>query len=1008
MEQRRPEQGLRAPIRPLRIASAYALLAALWVFVSSLTDGAVLDRSPQDELLAEVIKGFVFVLATGTLLYFLLERLRRRLDATQSSLDQSLQRSEAERRRIERIARIGHWVWRPIAGETGGAGGISAYSDSAAAIFGVAPADLAIATRDYVARFVHPDDRLRMARFFSDPAQDRTGTMLAEYRIIRADGEVRTIYEVTEIVDDPSGGTRFWQGTVQDVTDIRRTEADLAKSESRFRDFAGVASQFQWELDENLRIVNYSGQPCELMPSTDAELLGHTFRELSGVNAGVPESDWKAFEALLAARQPFRDFPYTAQLATGHVEYRRASARPIFDERGQFKGWRGVSRDETKEVEARRRAQAAEELLRRAVESIPDGFAIYDESDRLVMMNSKFRESFLPGPPGDPTGKTFEELLRGAVADGFFPDATGREEQFVAERLSAHRRSGDVIVFKNRKGHWTQARDHRLPDGSTVAIRTDVSEIVERDEALRQSQTMLVNAQRIARMGSWELDLVDLADLDANPLRWSQETYRIFGLDPAQDEVSNAAFYRMVPQEDHGAVRSALQRAIAEGVPYDVEHHAIRPDGTEIVVHDMGEVIRDARSGRPVKIVGTVQDVTAIKRTEDALRQAQKMEAIGQLTGGIAHDFNNLLMVMGGNLELLSDGLEPQQQRLRRFANAALEAVTRGGQLTQRLLAFARRQKLASEPTDLNKLVASIVPLMHRTLGEQIAIETVLARETWLTMTDGSQVENAILNLAVNARDAMPDGGRLVIRTENLHLDQGWAMGSGDLPAGDYVLLSVSDNGQGMPPAVRERAFEPFFTTKEAGRGTGLGLSMVYGFVKQSGGDTKILSEIGRGTTVQLFLPRVAAAGQAADAGGKPALPGGTERILLVEDEELVRSTVATMLRGLGYDVSEASEGAVALAAIAAGPPFDLVLTDMVMPGGTSGWDLAQAVWRERPQQRFLFSTGYTDNPIFRQAHGDTRIRVLSKPYNKRTLALTLREAIELPISQELPQAERR
>jgi nitrogen-specific signal transduction histidine kinase/ActR/RegA family two-component response regulator len=422
----------------------------------------------------------------------------------------------------------------------------------------------------------------------------------------------------------------------------------------------------------------------------------------------------------------------------------------------------------------------------------------------------------------------------------------------------------------------------------------------------------------------------------------------------------------------------------------------------------MAEVIRDPHSGRPVRMVGTVQDVTAIKRTEEALRQAQKMEAIGQLTGGIAHDFNNLLMVMGGNLELLSDGLDPQQQRLRRFAASALEAVTRGGQLTQRLLAFARRQKLTNEPTDLNKLVASIVPLMHRTLGEQITIETALARETWMTMTDGSQVENAILNLAVNARDAMPKGGRLIIRTENLHLDQAWALGSGDLPAGDYVVLSVSDNGQGMAPEVRDRAFEPFFTTKEAGRGTGLGLSMVYGFVKQSGGHAKILSEIGRGTTVQLFLPRVKAAAQAVEGSNRSALPGGKERVLLVEDEELVRSTVGTMLRGLGYDISEASDGKSALAAIAAGPPFDLVLTDMVMPGGISGWDVAQTVWRDNPQQRFLFSTGYSDNPIFRQAHSDARIRVLSKPYNKQTLAITLREAIDRPVGQDLTRAEGR
>ncbi len=364
----------------------------------------------------------------------------------------------------------------------------------------------------------------------------------------------------------------------------------------------------------------------------------------------------------------------------------------------------------------------------------------------------------------------------------------------------------------------------------------------------------------------------------------------------------------------------------------------------------------------------------------------------------IAHDFNNLLMVVGGNLEMLAEGLAPDQQRQRRFATAALEAVMRGGQLTQRLLAFARRQKLRPEPTDLNRLIGNLVPLLHRALGEQVTVETALASEVWLSLTDGSQVENAVLNLAVNARDAMPDGGRLIIRTENLHLDRVQAAANGDLPPGDYVRISVSDNGQGMPAEIKQRVFEPFFTTKEAGRGTGLGLSMVYGFVKQSGGHVAIESEVSRGTAVQILLPRVSAVAQGVEQGSPSSPPRGHERILVVEDEDLVRSTVRTMLESLGYDISEAAEGRQALAMYAAGPVYDLVLTDMVMPGGMSGWDLAQAIWRDRPQQRFLFSTGYSDNPIIRQASLDERVQVLPKPYSKRVLATALRAAIDRPM----------
>jgi PAS domain S-box-containing protein len=996
MSERRTTDGVHAPIRLLRIAAIYAALAALWVALSSFTDSLVLARSPQSEFVVEIIKGLGFVLATGGLLFLILLRLRRRLQSAQNSLDDSRQQSEAERRRIERIARIGHWVWRPAAGDFDWAGGSSEYSEAAAAIFGVSPRELAISTREYVDRFVHPDDRLRVARYFSDPEHGAPGMAVAEYRILRPDGEIRTIYEATEIVGDIADGTRYWQGTVQDVTEIRRIEADLALSEARFRDFAGVASQFQWELDENHRIVAYSGQPCELLPRSSGEILGRTFHELDGINAGISDSDWAAFEALLAARQPFQDFPYAARLESGHTEYRRASARPIFDASGTFKGYRGVTRDETREVEARRRAQAAEELLTRAVESISDGFAIYDASDRLVMMNSKFRESFARMGPGDPTGKTFEELVRADIALGYYPEAAGREEAFVTERLLAHRR-GHVMIFRNSQGRWIQARDQALPDGSTVAIRTDVTELAERDQALRESQANLVAAQRIAKMGSWEYQLDDLENLDANPLRWSDETYAIFGIEPTS-AIAGADFFRRVPEEDHALIREAVRRSIAEGLPYDVEHRVVKPDGHEIIVHDMGEVIADPLTGRPLKMVGTIQDVTALKRAQEALRQAQKMEAIGQLTGGIAHDFNNLLMVVGGNLELLAEGLNPDQQRLNRFATAALEAVSRGSKLTERLLAFARRQKLRSEPTDLNRLIGNLVPLLHRTLGEQIVVETALAGDIGLTMTDGSQVENAVLNLAVNARDAMPEGGRLIIRTENIHLERAQARGSDDLQPGDYVQLSVSDNGQGMPADVKERAFEPFFTTKSAGRGTGLGLSMVYGFVKQSGGHVRILSEVARGTTVQILLPRVSAAAVKTALGEPAGLPRGHERILLVEDEELVRSTVRVMLQSLGYDISEAADGRQALALLGAGPPFDLVLTDMVMPGGMSGWDLAQAIWRDMPQQRFLFSTGYSDNPIFHQAHLDERIQVLPKPYSKQILATSLRAAIARPM----------
>ncbi len=983
-------------VRPLRTAVLYAVLAGAWIAGNSVIFALALEHRLEADAFVEIGKGFGFVAATGVLLYLILERIRRRLQAVQDSLDESRETTEAQRRRIERIAKIGHWVWQADPGIYDWAGGRSEYSLSAAAIFGVSTQDLAISNRDYVDRFVHPDDRLRVARYFSDPHYGEPGAALVEYRIVRPDGEVRTIHEATEFLPGPTGEPALWQGTVQDVTEFRKIEANLAESEARFRGFAEIASHFQWELDEDFRIVSFSGQRPELIANTEREVIGLTFQQLAGVESTETTGHWAAFAKLLLSHESFHDFPYMIVVGSGQTRHRRASGRPIFDSKGRFKGYRGVTRDETSEVEARQRAQAAEDLLARAVESISDGFAIYDAADRLVMMNGKFRESFPQGGPSDPTGMTFEELIRIDMASGYYPETAGKEEAFIAQRMAAHRQPGNVLIYKNSKDRWIQARDQTLPDGSTVAIRTDVTELAERDQALRQSQANLAAAQRIAKMGSWEFDIENLEDMDRNPLRWSEETYRIFGQEPGRFEVSNESFYRLVPAEDRVMIKNAVERAINEGIPYNVEYRVIRRDDSEIAVRDVAEVIRDPATSRPVRMVGTLQDITGIKRTEEALRQSQKMEAIGQLTGGIAHDFNNLLMVVGGNLELLQEGLESNQERLRQFTGIALDAVLRGAHLTQRLLAFARRQSLKPEIVDLNRLIGNLVPLLHRTLGEQIAVETNLTADLWLTLCDSSQVESALLNLAVNARDAMPEGGRLVIRTENLHLDQLWAAQAGDLRSGDYVMLVASDTGQGMPPEVRDRAFEPFFTTKPAGRGTGLGLSMVYGFVKQSGGDVRIYSEVGHGTTVKLFLPRTSEDAAISERGQPDsALPRGDERILLVEDEDMVRTTVATMLQHLGYRVSEAADADAALALIGANPPFDLVLSDVVMPGGMSGWDLAQTAWRQQAALKFLFSTGYTDDPILQQAHIDQRIRVLPKPYSKRALAATLRSVIE-------------
>ncbi|MDY6946483.1 MAG: response regulator [Pseudomonadota bacterium] len=386
-------------------------------------------------------------------------------------------------------------------------------------------------------------------------------------------------------------------------------------------------------------------------------------------------------------------------------------------------------------------------------------------------------------------------------------------------------------------------------------------------------------------------------------------------------------------------------------------------------------------------------EIEARSGIEEALRQAQKMEALGQLTGGIAHDFNNMLNVVIGNLDMLMRRLTRGDFKVERFASFALDGATRAAQLTERLLAFARQQPLRPEPVNPNKLVAGMSDLLHRTLGETIRTESVLAGGLWRVHTDANQLESAILNLAVNARDAMPEGGKLTIETANAHLDDMYAAAHAGIAQGQYVMIAVSDTGVGMTPDIARKAFDPFFTTKSVGKGTGLGLSQVHGFVHQSGGHVKIYSEMGQGTTVKIYLPRFygSAEGSELTTRAMPELDGGGTTILAVEDEESVRHVSVEALKELGYRVLEANNAAVALRLLDEHPEIDIMFTDVVMPE-VNGRMLADEARRRRPTLKVLFTTGYTRNAIVHNGVLDPGVHLIGKPFNLEQLARKLAE----------------
>ena len=514
-----------------------------------------------------------------------------------------------------------------------------------------------------------------------------------------------------------------------------------------------------------------------------------------------------------------------------------------------------------------------------------------------------------------------------------------------------------------------------------------------------------------AVLGTW------VWDIPQDRVTGDERFARAFAADPQQaasgmalDQVTAA-----IHPEDRPAVRASIERTIASGGAYRAEYRVLHPEGGYRWIEANGRC-ELAADGTPLRFPGVLMDIDERKRTElalrqltqtleervseavlqriqaeEQLRQAQKMEAIGQLTGGIAHDFNNLLAGILGSLELIQRKLPANDHpQLARFVDAAIASANRGASLTHRLLAFARRQSLDLRPVEVNTLVCALEDLLVRTLGEQIALEIQLADDLWPTRSDSHQLENALINLAINARDAMPDGGTLRIETRNTQLGESEAHNY-QVPPGDYLLLSVSDTGCGMPEEIIRHAFEPFFTTKPIGQGTGLGLSMVYGFVKQTGGYLHLESQVSRGTTLNLYLPRlpVAPAEQQVD-DRRDAPRGSGERILVVEDDQVVRMLMIEVLEELGYQLIQASDAQSALGLLERHAPLDLLLTDVGLPG-MNGRQLADAARQRQPGLKVLFATGYAEGAELRDGYLGKDMDMIAKPFSFESLASKLK-----------------
>jgi PAS domain S-box-containing protein len=447
--------------------------------------------------------------------------------------------------------------------------------------------------------------------------------------------------------------------------------------------------------------------------------------------------------------------------------------------------------------------------------------------------------------------------------------------------------------------------------------------------------------------------------------------------------------------KDYEKVHAALERkVVATKAAVQEEITAPGPTGPRSLLMVKFPLL-DANGA--VEAIGSMSvDITDQKRAEAQLAQAQKMESVGQLTGGVAHDFNNVLTVIMGTIGILADAIRDKPQ-LVAIARMIDEAAERGADLTRNLMAFARKQPLQPRPVDVNEVVAEVERLLRPTLGENIDIETAMAPDAWPALADPSQLNTALLNLALNARDAMPAGGKLTLETANVSLDEHYAQTHAEVAAGPYVMIAVSDTGAGIPANLVDRVFEPFFTTKGVGQGTGLGLSMVYGFVKQSNGHIKLYSEEGHGTSIKIYLPRAERqADEPAEAATEAmGVVGGRESVLLVEDDRLVRQYAIAQLTSLGYRVRAVEDAEAALALIDGGARFDLLLTDVILTGTMNGRQLADKVLRRQSSMKVLYTSGYSENAIIHHGRLDPGVLLLAKPYRRADLARMVRLAIE-------------
>jgi PAS domain S-box-containing protein len=541
-------------------------------------------------------------------------------------------------------------------------------------------------------------------------------------------------------------------------------------------------------------------------------------------------------------------------------------------------------------------------------------------------------------------------------------------------------------VRKDRSRFWANVVVDPIRDGGQIVGYAKITQNITARSDMREALCEAQAANQAIFDNS--LDIICTITNEGLFKQVSRHAATVWGY--CAQELIGRSYFSLVHPDDRESSAATAHQVLARGSAHSFRNRCIHKDGSIIPI--AWSAAWSDHHGAAICIARDMRENAAI---EETLRQAQRLEAVGRLTGGVAHDFNNLLTVIIGSAEMLLDE-NVGNLHIAELAQMIRSAGERGSELTSHLLSFARRQPLEPRAVQVNDLLKDMGPLLRRTLGDDVELRVVRDDNAWPVMADPAQLESAVLNLSLNARDAMPSGGKLTIETLNVFLDQTYCDANHEVQVGDYLMVAVSDNGEGMSAPTIQQVFEPFFTTKAIGKGTGMGLSMVYGFAKQSKGNVKIYSELGFGTTIKLYLPRadldLRAEARVLDDEG---LPVGTEHILLVEDDEPLREHAREQLQRLGYRVSVAPSGQKALELLKFFGDFDLLFTDVVMPGGLNGRQLADRIRTFRPELKVLFTSGYTEDALVHNGRLDEGVDLLNKPYRKRDLALKLRKVLD-------------